>query len=193
MSGLARLSLVLVKIERWVKITQSLVPRVYMMRRKPTARVLSFHCALVTIHHGTSDQMLRSVFLIRLILGALVNILWAAILLASKNFLCLRPKKAVRNSQLDFFPVASVTNCHRSDSLEPQKLFSHVLELRSPKSVSLAEIRGLTGLCSRLELSGKICVSAPSVPDATSIAWLLTTSLLPSHMAFSSSMWGPSG
>ena len=79
MSGLARLSLVLVKIERWVKITQSLVPRVYMMRRKPTARVLSFHCALVTIHHGihhrTSDQMLRSVFLIRLILGALVNIL----------------------------------------------------------------------------------------------------------------------
>ena len=126
MSGLDRLSLVLVKIERWVKIAQSLVPRVHMMRRKPTARVLSFHCALVTIHHGTSDQILRSAFLIRLILGTLVNILWAAILLASKNFLCLRPKKAVWNSQIDFFPVASVTNCHRSGSLEPQKrILSH--------------------------------------------------------------------
>lgn len=62
------------QIERWVKSAQSLVPRAYLMRRKPAARAPSFHCALVTMHHGTSVQMLRSAFLIHLILGALVNI-----------------------------------------------------------------------------------------------------------------------
>lgn len=77
-------------------------------------------------------------------------------------------------------PVAAVTNCHMWKPKEAYYLTA--LEVRSPKSVSRAEVKVLTGPVPSEVLGGQSVSCPSSAPGATSLlgSWLLPQSTVTS-------------